>query len=120
MQVLVIEDDPITGKVISRMLKILGYQVIEIVKTGNEAIDKITNLKPDVVLSDVKLSGDLSGFDVAATIQEKLNIPFVFLSGQDNLSTAVEHNIRFSFLNKRQLTVDELRKAIEKVISENK
>jgi two-component system, LuxR family, sensor kinase FixL len=78
--ILIIEDDPITVRNIQEMLKLRGYRLAGTVGDGLKAIEMAEQERPDLILMDVVLQGDLDGIDAAMRIQSRLDIPVVFLT----------------------------------------
>ena len=87
MGILVVEDESIVAKDIQQSLKKLGYEVLGICATGDDAMAQAERLKPSLVLMDIMLKGDISGIDAAAFVREKLNIPVIFLTAYADSST---------------------------------
>ncbi len=78
--ILVVEDESIVAKDIQHSLKKLGYTVVGICSNGEDAIKTAEELKPDLVLMDIMLKGDMSGIEAASFIREKYNIPVIYLT----------------------------------------
>ncbi|MAR67831.1 MAG: DNA-binding response regulator [Crocinitomicaceae bacterium] len=78
--VLVVEDESIVSKDIQYSLKKLGYEVVGSASTGVKAVELALDLKPNVILMDIMLKGDMSGIEASAKIKEALNIPVIFLT----------------------------------------
>ena len=79
-QVLIVEDDRITAEDIRLSLGNLGYSVLGIASSGEEAIKKAQELRPDLVLMDIVLKGNMDGIEAAEQIRAALNIPVVYLA----------------------------------------
>jgi CheY-like chemotaxis protein len=79
-RVIVVEDERIVAIDIKNMLKSLGYNVLAIVSSGPEAIKKIEEAKPDLVLMDIKLNEDMDGVEAADKIRSLFKIPVVYLT----------------------------------------
>jgi two-component system cell cycle sensor histidine kinase/response regulator CckA len=79
-KILVVEDERIVAEDIKESLESLEYEVVSIVSSGKEAIDKARLLKPDIVMMDIVLHGKLNGIDTAENIHTQLNIPVIFLT----------------------------------------
>ncbi len=80
IRVLVVEDESLVGRDIQNMLRSLGYNVLGLVSTGEQAILKAEELGPDLVLMDIVLKGEVDGINAADTIWESLGIPVVYLT----------------------------------------
>jgi len=79
-QILVVEDEAIVGIDIQKTLENLGYDVPSVVPTGEAAIQKAKEDKPDLVLMDIVLKGKMDGIKAAEQIRTKFNIPVVYLT----------------------------------------
>ena len=80
-RIMVVEDEISVSMELEEMLRENGYHVSGVVASGEEAIAKARQLKPDLILMDIKLSGELDGIDAAARIRSRMDIPSVFLTG---------------------------------------
>jgi two-component system, LytTR family, response regulator LytT len=85
--ILIVEDESIVAKDIQHSLKKLGYTVVGICSTGEDAIRTAEELKPDLVLMDIMLKGEMSGIEAAAQIREKYNLPVIYLTAYADEST---------------------------------
>ena len=80
INVLIVEDDKDTAKLIEKFLKKFGYIVAGIVATGKEAINKFEECKPDIVLMDIQLEGMMDGLETAKKIKLCSNVPVIYLT----------------------------------------
>jgi len=80
IRVLVVEDEGIIGKDIERALVQMMYEVCARVMTGSEAIAKARACKPDIVLMDIVLKGDMDGIETADVIRKEMDIPVIYLT----------------------------------------
>ena len=91
IQVLLIEDEESIRRVMSRILKEENdqYQITEAVD-GKQGLDLLSNGQFDLVLCDIKMP-KMDGIEVLKKANdERLNIPFIMLTGHGNIETAVE------------------------------
>jgi len=79
-KILVVEDEAITAKDLQYRLKGLGYEVPAIASSGEGAIKKTEEIKPDLVLMDIVLKGDMNGIEAAVQIRDRFDIPVVYLT----------------------------------------
>jgi len=79
-QILVVEDEIITAMDIQNRLINLGYDVPEIVCSGEEAIIKVKENKPDLVLMDINLNSEMDGIEAASKIHSFSDIPVIYLT----------------------------------------
>ncbi len=78
--ILIAEDENIIAKDISKTLERLGYNVIGTCRSGNEIISKTGELKPDLVLMDIMLAGEMTGIEAAQHILSIYQIPVIYLT----------------------------------------
>ena len=86
LNILIVEDQFLEADNLSIILKNAGHSVQGIAKSVDQAMGLLKKGKPDVVLVDIVLKGDLTGIDLARILDKK-NIPFIFLSANSNATT---------------------------------
>ncbi|MFQ5964148.1 MAG: ATP-binding protein [Candidatus Scalinduaceae bacterium] len=86
-QILIVEDENIVALDIQNRLKRLGYGVLAVASSGKEAIQKASGTRPDLVLMDIMLKGDMDGVETAKKLQEFLDVPVVYLTAYTDDST---------------------------------
>jgi CheY-like chemotaxis protein len=79
-RILVVEDDGIISKDISRRITALGYTVTGIETTGGSAVESAMKERPDLVLMDIMLKGPMDGIEAAGEIHASLDIPVIYLT----------------------------------------
>ena len=84
--ILLVEDESIEAMDIKRTLESFGYQVPDVASSGQEAINKALELRPDIILMDIVLKGEIDGIEAISKIKE-LNIPFIYLTAHSEEST---------------------------------
>ena len=83
INVLIVEDEVLIAETIKLFLNERGHTVVGIAISYDEAIQKIQNTSPDVVLLDIRLSGTKSGIDVANYLRTaNQKIPYIIVSSQ--------------------------------------
>ena len=80
VRVLVVEDEFVVANDIRDSVKSMGHVVSGVVTTGRAAIEVATRERPDVVLMDIMLDGEMDGIRAAHEISARQNTPFVFLT----------------------------------------
>lgn len=78
--ILVVEDEIIVALDLKRCLQGLGYQVLQVVTTGEKAVKAAKNKKPDLVLMDIRLQGKMNGIEAAKLIHSQYDVPVVYLT----------------------------------------
>ena len=86
-QILITEDERIVAEDIKISLQRLGYTVIGMAHSGEDAIQKAEELCPDIVLMDIVLEGEIDGIEAASTIRSRLNLPVVYLTAYADQKT---------------------------------
>lgn len=76
----VVEDEALISLEIRSRLHKLGYEVCGMAATAKDALEKIADLQPDLVLMDIRLPGGMSGIEAALRIRKEFGIPVVFLT----------------------------------------
>jgi len=79
-RILIVEDEPIVAINLHEQLEDLGYQPVGPAARGEAAITLAGELRPDLVLMDIQLEGDLDGIAAAREIRKRFQIPSLFLS----------------------------------------
>jgi diguanylate cyclase (GGDEF)-like protein len=86
-KILIVEDESIIAEDIADSLKALGYRVTAIVFSGEEAIQSVVEVRPDLVLMDVNLQGEIDGITAAEEIRTRFQIPVVYLTAYADENT---------------------------------
>ncbi|WP_312902370.1 sigma-54-dependent transcriptional regulator [Chryseobacterium taichungense] len=100
-KILIVEDEFIVANDLKLMLKKAGYQVTGIASSVVQARKSIAEKRPDWVLIDIMLKGDLTGIDLAWELR-KINLPFLYISANTNQSVleAVKETQPYGFMVK--------------------
>src|SRR6186713_384983 len=85
LKVLIVEDEFLEARSLNAMVTNAGYSVDGIAKSVAQASALIQKSKPDIVLIDIYLKGDLNGIDLARRL-DQLSIPFIYISANSNAS----------------------------------
>lgn len=83
-QILIVEDDAITAMYLERRLNKLGYSVSAIVGCGEEAVEKVKENPPDLVLMDIVLKGEIDGIETAQKMRTHFDVAIIFLTAHAN------------------------------------
>lgn len=82
-KILIVEDDPVTQKMVSRMLTGAGYET-SVVSNGVEALEKIVSVPPDLIVSDVMMP-EMDGFTLLYALRgnpQTADIPVIMLTAR--------------------------------------
>jgi len=78
--ILVVEDEGIVAMDLQHRLINMGYAVPEVAASGQDALKKAAEVRPDLVLMDIRLRGGMDGIEVAEQIRDLLDVPPVYLT----------------------------------------
>jgi len=119
-KILIVEDDFIEAMDIQRSLESYDFEVPYIASTGDEALDKILEIQPDLVLMDIILRGNKDGIEVANKIKD-LEIPVIFLTvhSEDSTMEKVKLTEPYGYF-KKPFDITEMKYAIEFAIYKNR
>lgn len=81
IKILVVEDEFAVALDVQTRLQNMGFEVLGIASTFDEAVSKTATDSPDIVLMDINISGTKTGIDAAKVIWEKFEIPVVYVTG---------------------------------------
>ncbi len=85
--ILVVEDEKIIAKGIEKRLKGMGYAVAGLASTGEEAVRKAVEIRPDLVLMDISLGSGMDGVAAAGLIRRQVDLPVVYLTAFSDSDT---------------------------------
>ena len=112
--ILIVEDESIVALDIKDKLEHLGYNVLNIVSSGEKAIEEVTKIQPDLILMDIVLKGEIDGIETARQIRECFDIPIIYLTAHSDEKTLKRAKITEPFGYIIKPFVDEdLKSAIE-------
>lgn len=80
LKILIVEDEMLIAANISIQLESLGYEILGIIPRGQEAINVVKCDKPDLVLMDINLKGEMDGIETATLMQLDGAIPIIYLT----------------------------------------
>lgn len=124
-RILVVEDDMIIAANISLHLSKLGYEITGIESRGEDAVNHALENHPDIILMDIQLKGKLSGIEAAKQIQNKMDIPLIYLTANsDDISfQKAKETHPYAFISKpfNKLNLERtVALVVEKISIENK
>lgn len=112
--ILVVEDEIVIAMDLQAILIDLGYRVPEIITSGENAVEKALELRPDLILMDIHLSDQMDGIEAANRIIQTLDIPIIYLTAYADEETLqrASRTVPFGYILK-PFEVRELRASLE-------
>jgi DNA-binding NarL/FixJ family response regulator len=87
MRILIVEDEPLIAEDIAESLVKNDFEVTAVAYTKAEALRQLETNLPDMVLLDINLNNKMDGIEIAATIQQQYQLPFIFITSYSDKST---------------------------------
>lgn len=109
--ILVVEDEAIVAEDIKNSLQMAGYNVPATASSGEDAIKKVKEFNPAIVLMDIVIKGDIDGIETAKRIRSGFDVPVVYLTAFSDEKTIERAKITEPFgyiikpFNKRELSI---------------
>lgn len=102
MKVLIVEDDTATALVVKKMVEKNHFTVTGMVKKGKDAIAAAEADTPNIIIMDIFLEGEMDGVQTAELLNEKYNLPVIFISSYADYQAILQSKLNhpFSFLLK--------------------
>jgi DNA-binding response OmpR family regulator len=86
-KVLIVEDEALVALDICDFLSEAGYEVVGLVASEQDAVRKARDLRPDLIIMDLKLKGGGDGFRAGRRIKTSQNIPILYITAYKNTKT---------------------------------
>jgi signal transduction histidine kinase len=87
LKILIVEDDSVSALLLQRALEKNAHKIVGIADTGEKALDILEDNFVDIVMMDINLAGELDGIKTTEIINEKYDIPVVYLSASSDAET---------------------------------
>lgn len=119
-KILIVEDERIVAEDIRDTLANSGFDVIGSVASGEEAIGLVKKNKPDLVLMDISIEGDLDGTQLAKVLHDQFGIPVIYLTAfaDDDTINKAKYTVPMGFIVK-PFNESELRASVEMALYRN-
>lgn len=90
-RIVIVEDQRLIAADLERTLTRMGYEIVGNVPSGEEAIQTTFSTRPDLVLMDIQLQGEMDGIQAARVIRGRMDVPIAYLTAfadEDTLARA--------------------------------
>jgi len=79
-KIMIVEDEAVIAFRLQQCLTSMGFDIVGVAYSGEEAVEKAINLRPDLILTDIMIQGKPDGIQVAEIVKLALDIPVIFLT----------------------------------------
>lgn len=100
MKVLIVEDDAIYASALGAMIEEMGFQIAGITDESTEALRLVRATRPNLVLMDVCIRGDLDGVEVAEKLEAEVPVIFITSMQGDETFERAKKNQPFAYVTK--------------------
>lgn len=115
-KVLIVEDDVFQSFYVEKMLLKLSYDVVGKTTVGQDAIAKAAELKPDIILMDITLKGEMDGITAVEEIKKENDIAVIYITSSEE-EEIYERARKTNFLDYliKPIMIDKLKKSLKKI-----
>lgn len=115
--ILIVEDNMLLSLVYERHIQNMGYHTLDKLVDGESAVNVVKEQKPDLIIMDIILEGNIDGIDAMKKIREFSDIPVIYVSGNSD-QTHIQRAKETGFVDYlvKPITREELQKTIQKAI----
>jgi CheY-like chemotaxis protein len=112
---LIVEDEIFVAWHLESLVLELQLEVCALVPDGESAIERANDMDPDLVLMDIRLSGEIDGVEAARLIREKKNVPVIFITAYSDAATVarINRDVPGSQVLGKPVSAERLRAAID-------
>lgn len=115
-KVLIVEDDMIISLVVENMIKKLGHVMVGKTTSGEEAVELAQQHKPDIILMDIRLKGEMDGIEAVKEIKKNIETEVIYLTGNsDKVNYERAKATHCVDLISKPFTIGELTRSLELV-----
>lgn len=115
--ILIVEDEGVIALCLQSYLTSKNYDVLGIAKEGDKAIEMTRTLKPDLIIMDVVIQGDINGVETCKNIKSFSNVPIIFLTGNCTDIIKNDKNCQDIPVYSKPIIMEDLKLAIDNILS---
>ena len=86
-KILIVEDEGLLAMDLEEQLAGIGLEIAGVALSGEEALEIVEIVSPDLVLMDISLKRGMDGVELASELKEKFGVPVVFITGNSDEKT---------------------------------
>lgn len=87
MKIALLEDESIVIRDLKLRINSLGYEIVFAFDNAKDFLHQLDNTNVDLCLVDINIKGDINGIDAVKILQEKHNIPIIYITAQGDMET---------------------------------
>lgn len=87
LKILIVEDDAVSALLLQRALEKNMHDILGVADSGEKALEMLAENQVDIVMMDINLAGELDGITTTEIINEKYDVPVVYLSASSDAET---------------------------------
>ena len=87
IDILIVEDQSLPAQELREQLEGLGYRVIDIARSGEEAIEKTKTLCPHIVLMNMRRTATVDGIQIGSHIRNDYDTPVIYMTDYGSQTT---------------------------------
>jgi two-component sensor histidine kinase len=85
--ILLVEDERIISRMLRKIIEEHGYNIVDVVSSGQDAINSAARYTPDLIIMDIMLEDEIDGVQAAIEINKNHTCPIIFLTGNSDPAT---------------------------------
>ena len=86
-KVWIVEDEAIIVMLVKHILTRNNYSVVGIADTGEKALVMTESHRPDIILMDISLKGEMDGIEVTTLLAGRFKIPVIYMTSHTDKAT---------------------------------
>ncbi len=87
VSILIVEDEALIAMDLRMTVESLGFTALGTAFSGEESLRKVESLRPDLVLMDIRLRGEMDGVAAADEIYSRFGVPVIYLTAHTDDQT---------------------------------
>jgi DNA-binding NarL/FixJ family response regulator len=91
-RILIVEDEKVVAEATAEFLKGAGYDIIGIPQDGEKAVGIALSTRPDLIIMDIRLKGEMDGIEAVEEIHGVMYVPVVYLTAYSEPATIERAN----------------------------
>jgi two-component system, cell cycle sensor histidine kinase and response regulator CckA len=86
-KIFIVEDEGLVAHDLESRVRREGYEVVGIADSGEQVLEELAAVSPDLILMDIRLNGGIDGIETADLVQSRYDVPIVYLTAHTDRET---------------------------------